>query len=372
MSTKYKLILFMLPGFFVYGCSGGVDNNEPSSEVTTSKDSQTNANGEAGTETGSSDETGGVAFEGFLTQEDFKDGNAVKASSTESGMRRYLLQEISFKNPLYEHNEQEKVYVSSILSSSHCPEKLWQQLSAEVVDANTLIIKSISEDGYSISYDCSRAPPQSLIQLRTTAEIKGNFYYQAHCPNTDLSQYDGQSVESLAPLFPGQHPKVCPDDSERSIVMQYEFDLVTDSNFRLATGSRDRTLEHNLARYAFGSKDDITKPCKITKDGESFGLTDCKQQKWKQLISYEGWTNGEPDPSTSNLQGNETLSFETLLFDNLKFSGSISAYENGFIHFTHNDISGSVTYTPNEPTTYEVESSESGAMVIPWQKAMAQ
>lgn len=362
----------LMPALLIIACSG-LDNDEQTSKTNAAvKDQENNdePNSIQSEEISQTSEDALEIYGGFLTQKNFKDENVVKASSTENEMRRYLLAEVSFKNPLYEHNEAEQVYISKILSKSHCPDNLWPMLKAQVKDTNTLVVDSVSENGYSIEYECSRQPSKSLIQLKTSAKIKGNFYYQINCPNTDLTQYDGQTLEVFAPLFPGQNPKVCPDDSERTVLMQYEFDLVTDSSFTLATGSRDRTVEHNLSRYAFGSKADISKPCKITKEDDSYGITDCKQLKWKQLLSYEGWTNGEPDVSTSNDQGNETLSYETLEFDKLSFSGSISAYQQGIIHFSHNDIKGSVTYTPNALTSYKIDGSESGSLVIPWQRTI--
>ena len=377
--TFKSLSTFLFATALFYGCSSEVDNKEPISKVTTSNsqtsDGAADASSEGGDSTtnaaGDSANGGSDTFNGFLSQNEFVDSNTVKASSTASGMRRYLIQEIGFKNPLYEHNESEQVYVTKVLADSHCPDKLWSSLTAEIIDNNTIEIKSHNPDGYSIAYDCQRQPPGSLIKLRTNAKVQGNFYYRAHCPNTDLNQFAGQNVQNLFPLFPGQNPKICPDDAERNIVLQYEFDLNTDSSFTLATGSKDRTIEHNLVRYGFGSKDDITKPCKITKENETFSMTDCKQIKWKQLISYQGWTDGELDPSTNNLEGNETLSFETLVFDSLTFAGAISAYDNGFVHFTHNDIAGSVTYKPGIPSTYEIKDSDAGSLVIPWQQAEA-
>ena len=381
MSTINKLSSLVFSALLFYGCSSDVDNRESTgSPATTAANGQSNADG---ANTGNSNETmtsgsgttsgsvmgGAEAFKGFLTLDDFVDNNMVKATTSTTGARRYLIQEVGFKNPLYQHDETEQVYITKILADSHCPDKLWESLSAEVIDSNTIIIRSFQADGFSISYDCATAPPRSAIKLRTTAKVKGNFYYQAHCPNTDLSQFAGENVKGLFPLFPGQNPKICPDDLDRSIFFQYEFDLNTDSSFTLATGSQDRTVEHNLVRYGFGSKDDITKPCKITKNADTFGISDCKQVKWKQLISYQGWTNGELDPSTNNQQGNETLGYETLIFDGLTFSGDISAYQNGKIHFTHNDVSGSVTYTPNTPSTYQIDGSGLDSQVIPWQES---
>ncbi|NRA44588.1 MAG: hypothetical protein HRU09_06485 [Oligoflexales bacterium] len=372
MSTIKKMSSLIFAAFLVYGCSGDVDNKESAGAAATEGQDNSGSDGASGDGAGGSTENGPVisggedTFNGFLTQEDFVDNNSVKASTSTTGARRYLIQEVSFKNPLYQHNEQEQVYVTKILSDSHCPDQLWASLSAEVIDTNTIVIKNYQQDGgFAISYDCQTAPPRSAIKLRTNAKIKGNFYYQAHCPNTDLSQYAGESVQGLFPLFPGQNPKICPDDSDRSVFFQYEFDLDTESNFTLATGSQDRTIENNLVRYSFGSKDDMTKPCKIGKENDTFSISDCKQTKWKQLISYQGWTNGELDPITNNQDGNETLGFETIVFDGLTFSGDISAYQSGVIHFTHNDISGKVTYVPGANSQYQIGSDES--QDLPWQ-----